>query len=86
MVKYSLNKEYYLENFKEYHEKTFYIDPNTILSPLSKCLAKGSKILDVGCGSGRDLLWFKKRGYHVTGFERSPGLLKLALEYVSGKR
>lgn len=47
---------------------------------LLKGFAPGSLILDVGCGSGRDLLWFKERGFHVTGFERSPGLAELARE------
>ena len=40
----------------------------------------GSAVLDAGCGSGRDLLWLKNRGFHVTGFERSPGLAELARE------
>ncbi len=71
-------KNYYQKEFEEFHQKTFYIDPYDILQPLVKHLSPGSSILDVGCGSGRDLLWFKKRGYQVTGFERSPGLSKLA--------
>jgi len=32
---------------------------------------------ELGCGSGRDLLWLKNRGFHVIGFERSPGLAEL---------
>jgi len=35
----------------------------------------------VGCGSGRDLLWFKNKGFEVIGFERSAGLAKLAREH-----
>ena len=35
-------------------------------------------MLDVGCGSGRDLLWFRERGYEVIGFEKSKGLVELA--------
>jgi SAM-dependent methyltransferase len=35
-------------------------------------------VLDVGCGSGRDLRWLRDKGMAVTGFERSPGLAKLA--------
>ena len=34
--------------------------------------------MDVGCGSGRDLLWFRERGYSVVGFEKSKGLVQLA--------
>jgi SAM-dependent methyltransferase len=73
-------ENYYLKEFKEYHQKTFFIDPCDILSPLTKHLSPGASILDVGCGSGRDLLWLKERGYRVTGFEFSKGLSNLARE------
>ena len=70
--------DYYHKNYKAYHEKTFSIDPSSFLQPLAERLRPGASILDVGCGSGRDILWMKKRGFIVTGFERSPGLAKLA--------
>ena len=72
--------DYYHNNYKEYHEKTFSIDPSSFLEPFVKRLAPGASVLDVGCGSGRDLLWLKRRGFDVTGFERSPGLAALARE------
>ncbi|MBW2250291.1 MAG: methyltransferase domain-containing protein [Deltaproteobacteria bacterium] len=70
--------DYYQKKFKEYHKKTFNIDPSSFLLPLSEKLSPGACLLDIGCGSGRDLLWFKKRGFEVVGFERSPGLAGLA--------
>jgi SAM-dependent methyltransferase len=70
--------DYYQKKFKEYHNKTFNIDPSSFLLPLSEKLSPGACILDIGCGSGRDLLWFKQRGFEVVGFERSPGLSGLA--------
>ena len=70
--------DYYQKKFKEYHKKTFNIDPSSFLLPLSERLSPGACILDIGCGSGRDLLWFKNRGFNVIGFERSPGLAGLA--------
>ena len=72
--------DFYQQNYREYHKKTFRIDPSSILLPPARRLAPGSVILDAGCGSGRDLLWLKNRGFHVTGFERSPGLAELARE------
>lgn len=71
-------KDYYRENHGEYFERTFNIDPSSFLSPLEAKLAPGAFVLDVGCGSGRDLLWLKNRGFKVMGFERSPGLAGLA--------
>ncbi len=73
-------KDYYQHNYKAYHEKTFHIDPSSFLEPLARRLPLEAFILDVGCGSGRDLLWMKKRGFEVIGFERSPGLAELARE------
>ncbi len=70
--------DYYQKNYKAYHEKTFSIDPTSFLDPLTQRLPADAFILDVGCGSGRDLLWMKNRGFEVLGFERSPGLAELA--------
>jgi len=72
--------DFYQKNYKAYHEKTFSIDPSSFLSPLAQRLPPEAFILDVGCGSGRDLLWMKKKGFDVIGFERSPGLAELARE------
>ena len=71
-------QNYYQKNYQAYHEKTFSIDPSSFLSPLAKRLPPEAFVLDVGCGSGRDLLWMKKRGFDVIGFEQSPGLAELA--------
>ncbi|MBT3257954.1 MAG: class I SAM-dependent methyltransferase [Deltaproteobacteria bacterium] len=56
-------------------------DCRYFLSPLVRCLTPGSSILDVGCGSGRDMRWLKDRGFRPTGFERSGGLAALAREH-----
>jgi SAM-dependent methyltransferase len=74
--------DYYQKNYKAYHEKTFSIDPSSFLSPLAQRLSADAFVLDVGCGSGLDLLWMKKKGFDVMGFERSPSLAKLARESV----
>ncbi|MBT8763193.1 methyltransferase domain-containing protein [Desulfohalobiaceae bacterium Ax17] len=73
--------DYYHKNYKNYFDSTFKIDPSSFLSPLIHFLKPGAQILDVGCGSGRDLLWLKKRGFQVRGLERSPGLASLAGSY-----
>ena len=71
-------KEYYQENHRKYYDQTFSIDPASFLSPLARCLHPGSTIMDVGCGSGRDMRWLKDQGFQPEGFERSQGLAGLA--------
>ena len=73
--------DYYKENYKEYFDRTFSLDPSSFLAPVAERLSNGAMVLDVGCGAGRDLLWFKKKGFEVIGFERSAGLAELAREY-----
>lgn len=70
--------DYYCRHPETYHLKTFRVNPASFLNPLAEKLLPGSSILDVGCASGRDMLWLKKRGFSVIGFERSAGLVALA--------
>ena len=60
--------DYYQKNYTSYHEKTFSIDPSSFLAPLAQRLPSEAFVLDVGCGSGRDLLWMKNKGFEVIGF------------------
>ena len=41
-------------------------------------IASGGRILDLGCGSGCDLGYFRKAGYSGTGVEASPKLAAIA--------
>ncbi len=70
--------DYYSTHYAEYHDKTFHIDPAEFLSSFASRLRPGAHVLDIGCGSGRDLHWLKQKGFKVTGFEASPGLTDLA--------
>lgn len=64
-------KSYYNCNAEEYIKSTQNID----MTPLWKCfeelLPTGGRILDAGCGSGRDSLHFIKSGYNVSAFDSS---------------
>lgn len=73
--------DYYQLYAKEYHDNTFQIDPESILNPLVRHLLPESKILDIGCASGRDLLWLKKKGFQIQGLDRSAALVRMAREY-----
>jgi len=70
--------DYYEIHAGDYHARTFSADPSIFLSPFIAFLPPLARILDVGCGSGRDLLWLKQRGFATTGLERSASLANLA--------
>ena len=74
--------DYYRINYQAYHKRTFQLNPASFLKPLVKVLPRGSKVIDVGCGSGRDLQWLKRRGYRTVGLERAVKLADLAQQMV----
>jgi ubiquinone/menaquinone biosynthesis C-methylase UbiE len=47
-------------------------------SILLKRLKLKARIIDVGCGTGRDLAWFESHGMVVIGVDRSAGMIALA--------
>jgi SAM-dependent methyltransferase len=71
-------RDFYQDNYLDYHLRTFNIDPSSFLNPLVSRIHPGALILDVGCGSGRDLVWLSKRGFRVIGLDRSSRLAALA--------
>jgi len=44
----------------------------------------GTRLLDLGCGTGRDLAWFEQRGCRVVGVDLSRGMLAEARGRVRG--
>ena len=52
------------------------LDPNTIHAAFIPHLPKDpSRVLDVGCGSGRDAAWLARMGHAVTAVEPAPAFL-----------
>ncbi|MEJ7837721.1 MAG: class I SAM-dependent methyltransferase [Thermomicrobiales bacterium] len=47
-------------------------------------LPERPRILDVGCGAGRDMAWLEAKGALVTGTDLSPGMLAEARTRVAG--
>jgi SAM-dependent methyltransferase len=73
--------DYYDRRSRTYFQQTRDIDPERFLSTFVRHLTTGSRILDIGCGSGRDMKWLKTRGFEVSGLERSAALASLARQY-----
>lgn len=81
MLKFVDDRTYYNEQAQAYFNKTASLDSSAFLLPFVSRLKKGDSVLDLGCGSGRDLLWLKNRGMRPLGFERSPILAQMARDH-----
>ena len=67
---------YYDVNVKEYIENTINCDMSFHYKKFLKYLPKTGKILDVGFGSGRDMIYFNLLGYDVEGIDTSIEFIK----------
>ena len=71
---------YYNNNAESFIDNTFLVNMENLYQPFLHYVKKGGWILDVGCGSGRDSLYFKTHGYNIEAFDYSPELVQLAQE------
>ena len=70
--------EYYNQNADMFAQGTRLVDFTVVQERFAKMLPIGSKILDFGCGSGRDTKYFLEKGYQVEATDGSSELCKLA--------
>jgi SAM-dependent methyltransferase len=77
--------EFYNNNSKEFFDSTVNADMSELYGEFLKHVKHGGKILDAGCGSGRDTLYFMKNGYSVVAFDASEEMVRLGSEY-TGKQ
>ena len=70
--------DYYEINALEFFESTFKVDMESLYQPFLRYLPAHAFILDLGCGSGRDTLAFKDKGYQVAATDYSKELVDKA--------
>ncbi|WP_111859016.1 class I SAM-dependent methyltransferase [Acinetobacter sp. CFCC 10889] len=68
--------DYYNKNSKIFYEQTVNVDIGSLYQPFLRYIHQNSKILDLGCGSGRDALAFKNKGYQVEAIDYSEKLVE----------
>lgn len=78
------NEDYYRQNAQRFFTDTASVDMSALYPPFVKCLPPGARILDAGCGSGRDVKAFSEMGFDVEAFDASVELVELARQ-LSGK-
>lgn len=69
---------YYDAHASEYSRKTLNADMKYPYQRFTFYLHKGERILDLGCGSGRDTIWFRKNGYIAEAVDGSAEMVKEA--------
>lgn len=74
------NIEYYNENAEAFFDGTVNADMSLWRDKFEKYVTDGSRVLDAGCGSGRDSRAFKQHGLSVVAFDASREMCKAAAE------
>lgn len=70
--------QYYNKYATEFVNSTFNVDMERLYQPFLANICDGGVILDLGCGSGRDSLAFKNKGYKIEAIDYSEELVKQA--------
>ena len=73
-----MTNDFYEKNAQRFFENTVNVDVAELYEPFISRLQGGARVLDAGCGSGRDSLAFLKMGYRVDAFDSSAEMTKLA--------
>ena len=74
-------KTYYEQNAEAYATQTLPARLDKIWDAFSALLVPGAYVLDLGCGSGRDLKELARRGLRVVGIDYSAKLADIARKY-----
>ena len=73
--------DYYNKNTQQFIEGTISVDFTQVQNMFLELLPLGARILDFGCGSGRDTKYFLDHGFRVDAVDGSLELCKAASEY-----
>ena len=73
---------YYNQNAQSFSDSTLHVDMSALYAEFLPLIPKHGHILDAGCGSSRDAMYFKQQGFTVSAFDASPELAKLASNYL----
>ncbi|CAM2830519.1 class I SAM-dependent methyltransferase [Vibrio rarus] len=70
--------QYYNQNAQQFFDSTVDVEMQSLYQTFLPLLPHNARILDAGCGSGRDSQAFLQRGYSVDAFDASSKLVTLA--------
>jgi cyclopropane fatty-acyl-phospholipid synthase-like methyltransferase len=67
-------------------EYVFGIEPNVFLTAQQARFSRGMRVLEVGCGEGRNCVWLAQRGCQVTGIDISQAALGKAAQLAAERK
>ena len=77
--------DYYNKNSEKFYKNTVHIDLSELYPKFLRHIPDNGTILDLGCGSGRDSLYFLEKGYIVTSVDASEEMVRLSSELTGQK-
>lgn len=72
--------DYYNKNAQTYYNLTANVDMKALCDKFLKYVIPGGKIIDIGSGSGRDIKYFRSKGYKAKGIDASYELCRISKE------
>lgn len=69
---------YYDKNSQDFYDRTINADVQELYQKFLKHVPNQGRILDAGCGVGRDCRFFLSKGYEVVAFDGSIEMVKMA--------
>ena len=73
--------EYYQRHAQDFFSATVNVDMASLYAPFLERIPAGGRILDAGCGSGRDSKAFLQQGYQVEAFDATAEMVALATQH-----
>lgn len=76
-----MTMDYYRQHADAFFSGTVDVDMASLYQPFVAALPAQGRVLDAGCGSGRDSKAFARMGYTVDAFDASPEMVAMASEH-----
>ncbi len=77
----NITKQYYQDNAQDFFDSTVNADLSSHYDRFLRYVPEHGRILDFGCGSGRDSKAFLQRGYTVEAIDGSSEMCRLASDH-----
>lgn len=76
---------YYNDNADSYYWTTVAVDVDPMRKKFASFMPPEARVIDMGCGSGRDVMAFSDMGFDAVGIDAAEELVKLAQERLEVK-